>query len=751
MNFSLVIILTKNILKLLKLFLLTYLVSVNILFAQKRYTNEKPNAEIDAWIAKARINLRNDEAMVYNLTEKALVKSLKTNYYNGQINANLVIASFHDSVKSKYDTAYHYYLKAFELMKRHNNINAIAEYSCKLGLMSWRCHRYAEAEQFYNIAVEKYAALKDTSALASLDNKIGLLYYYRGIYDVALDHYYNAMKYYENQKTVMGPYVLNNIGLVYLELDSIDLALKFFRKGYILGVKMDKDAVIAYSKMHLAKSFGLKGNIDSAFAYYDDALMYCKKSNENGVISDILKGKALIYKNEGKLNEALKLFEEAYAYAVKRGDNRRVALILNKTGKIKLEQKAPHQAIVLFRRSIELAEIEKLAEILNENYSGLYKAYRQTNQILPALEAIEKQIEISDSLFTLEKATNIANLKSVRENMENTIKLEREHLIRIQQEEELLNKKKFNILLVISVIIAIIGLLLVYLLANRRKQHNQILKIRNKEIISQKNEISAALEELRTTQEKLVAYEKMAALGELVAGVAHEINTPVGISIQGASILTDKSKELAEKMIASKLAKKDLYNYVDIVHETSGLIFSNLRRTADLIEKFKKVSVDHSTSDEIQEFSLKTYVEDILVTLSPKFKQRKIAVNVDIEQNLIIKSYPSAFAQIITNFVNNSLIHAFNADDEGLIEITIRKEDEHYISFIYADNGKGISKETQKKIFDPFFTTNKQQGTGLGMNIVFGLVTQKLGGDIVCKSSGEKGIEFIIKIPVDIN
>lgn len=176
------------------------------------------------------------------------------------------------------------------------------------------------------------------------------------------------------------------------------------------------------------------------------------------------------------------------------------------------------------------------------------------------------------------------------------------------------------------------------------------------------------------------------------------------------------------------------------------LIMSNMEKTATMVQSFKQISVDQSLESK-RMFNLKEYTEDIIRSLYPKLKNRKIDIKLDIDNKLEINSYPGAYSQVITNLLLNSLVHGFDEKQEGKINIkTFDKNGE--LAIEYKDNGKGIAKENLQKIFDPFFTTNKNTGTGLGLHIVYNLVTQKLNGKIDCESKSGEGVVFTMQIPV---
>lgn len=286
------------------------------------------------------------------------------------------------------------------------------------------------------------------------------------------------------------------------------------------------------------------------------------------------------------------------------------------------------------------------------------------------------------------------------------------------------------------------------LAANKELEgQKQELQSQKEALTSQKEELQQTLEQLKETQEQLIQSEKLAALGGLVAGVAHEINTPVGISVTAASSLMDETTQMAELYKRNKISRNEFKEYLNTANQSARLILSNMERTANLVQSFKQVSVDQSTSQK-RKFKLKAYSEDVIRSMYSILKKRKITISLDIEDNLELDSYPGTFSQIITNLILNSLTHGFGEHDKGKIEITARLEMGR-LFFKYADSGKGISQENLKRIFEPFFTTDKKIGTGLGMHIIYNLVTQKLNGTICCESELNQGTRFLIEMPMD--
>ncbi|MDM8568901.1 response regulator, partial [Thiotrichales bacterium HSG1] len=254
-----------------------------------------------------------------------------------------------------------------------------------------------------------------------------------------------------------------------------------------------------------------------------------------------------------------------------------------------------------------------------------------------------------------------------------------------------------------------------------------------------------ALQQLKTTQEQLVESAKMAELGNLVAGVAHEINTPVGIGVTAASRLETLTKEIVNLYENNKMKRADLDKYLGSTQKGSDLILKNLTRAADLIQSFKQVAVDQA-GEQQRTFELNEYLHEILTTLRPEFKRTKHEITIECDNDIMLSSYPGVFSQVITNFVMNSLIHGFRDKSDGHMRIIVEQNDEEII-LRYSDNGRGIPADIVSKVFDPFFTTNRQGGgSGLGMHIVYNLITHQLNGTIQCESVIDEGTTFIITL-----
>lgn len=256
--------------------------------------------------------------------------------------------------------------------------------------------------------------------------------------------------------------------------------------------------------------------------------------------------------------------------------------------------------------------------------------------------------------------------------------------------------------------------------------------------------------ELQKSQEELIRSERLVALGNMVAGVAHEINTPVGICITESTFLEDQTNNLLSLLESDQLTYSKFQKFIENAKAVSNSIHRNLVRVGNLIKSFKLVAIDQTT-DESRQFNLKQYLEEVMLSLQSKVKQKQHTLTINCPNDLIINSYPGVFAQIFTNFVINSLLHGFENMFQGLIQIEISTQ-ENKLIVNYKDNGKGMDSNTLKQVFDPFFTTNRANGgSGLGLHVVYNIVTQKLNGQILCCSSPGQGVEFKIVIPLENN
>jgi signal transduction histidine kinase len=268
------------------------------------------------------------------------------------------------------------------------------------------------------------------------------------------------------------------------------------------------------------------------------------------------------------------------------------------------------------------------------------------------------------------------------------------------------------------------------------------------ELRTSKEKAESALLELSAAQQNLIDAERLAALGGLVAGVAHEVNNPIGISLTVASSFARRA-EMFESELKSdvQLRRSQLEEFVRTSRDAAQQLVANLHRAAELIQSFKQVAVDRSHAERRQ-FSLGEATDQIVASLRPVLKKAAITLSIDVPEGLVIDGYPGSYGQILTNLFLNAANHAFADGRSGSISISARSRGNDDVEIIFADNGAGMTPDVQRQAFDPFFTTRRNEGgTGLGLHIVYNLVTQQLGGRMMLDSRLGQGTTFRIIMP----
>jgi len=262
-----------------------------------------------------------------------------------------------------------------------------------------------------------------------------------------------------------------------------------------------------------------------------------------------------------------------------------------------------------------------------------------------------------------------------------------------------------------------------------------------------KDAAEAALRNLRETQNSLIEAEKLAALGRLVAGVAHEVNNPVGISLTVASSLQRKTELFAAEVTRGDLRRSRLHEFLETSRDAASQLVANLNRAAELIQSFKQVAADRNYSDQ-RSFDLGDLTEQVVMSLRPGLRKRSLTLTVDCQPNLTMNSYPGPYGQVLTNLFLNAVAHAFPNGKPGAIDILARESGKDNVEILFSDDGCGMSLDVRRRAFDPFFTTRRDQGgTGLGLHIVYSIVTNRLGGRLDLDSEPGGGTRIRIILP----
>ena len=638
------------------------------------------------------------------------------------------------------DTALLYYLQALNISTELTRKEDMATSYQRIGLTLTNKSAYDQAMENYRKSLEIFEEIGEKEGIAKAYNDMGIIYKNQGSYDKAVEYYLKSIRIKEelgDRRGMASSY--NNIAIIYTRQDAYEKAIEYFLKALAINEETG-------NKLGASICLANIGNVHTDQGFYDKAIdSYLKALTIKEELEE-KNGMAILYRNIADLNIELS-----------------DSIASNEKQRLDYLNKAVNYGI----KSLELAREINALPLEAAAALALQDAFEMLGKFREAFEYSEVYIMAKDSLFNEEKTKAIQEMatKYETEKKEQQIELQETQLmtkdIKIKQQKTFRNALLGGLGAVIIIIVLVVYAYLQKRKANKKitEQNEQILEANkefkklNNEIVTQKNEIESqrdeleqTLENLKRTQDQLIQSEKLAALGSLVAGVAHEINTPVGIGVTAISSLLEDTRHMAELYKKEQLNRKDFKEFLQTTNNSARLVQKNLERTAQLIQSFKQVSADQSTEEQ-REFLFKGYLEDVIRSLYPKFKNRNIQINIDCDEKLKLNSYPGVFAQILTNLVLNSLTHGFTDEMDGQIDIAVNQKDKN-INIEYKDNGKGIPEDILPKIFDPFFTTDQSKGTGLGLNIVYNLVTQKLKGNICCESEIDKGVEFDISIHV---
>jgi signal transduction histidine kinase len=358
---------------------------------------------------------------------------------------------------------------------------------------------------------------------------------------------------------------------------------------------------------------------------------------------------------------------------------------------------------------------------------GFYLSYKLVNDFSLPIEKLGLMLQKISRNRDYSKRTepsNIIELNSLSDTINIMLSRIQDYLARQQESEEA--HKKLNIRLEEMV-----------------NERTLALKTANQELIQ-------TLEKLHQFQRQMVQNEKMASLGDMVAGIAHEVNTPIGLGVTASTMMLDRLATIDEQFQNKTLKASTMAKFISESQENLGIIYRNLNRAAGLISSFKQVAVDQTTENN-RNINVTKLIDEILVSLRPRLKKVKHQINVHCDEDLVVETNPGPIEQILINLIMNSIIHAFDGVENGTIDIIVELVSQQKLKITYKDNGIGIPNDIKKRIFDPFVTTKRGQGgSGLGMHLVYNLVTQALNGSISLSTEDGNGVEFVIMFPIKL-
>jgi signal transduction histidine kinase len=420
-----------------------------------------------------------------------------------------------------------------------------------------------------------------------------------------------------------------------------------------------------------------------------------------------------------------------------------------------------------FEKTAELAEVMVIGGVAEL----IRPIYNETNYLVgyiylrASAEALEAHINQSILLTLSVLLACIAICFLLTLKLQNTITVPIQSLVRLVQritrQKDFSNRAEPNGIKELDILIDAFNGMLERTQGHMQRQANaeheyRTLNVSLEEKVNQRTlalkeangELIQTLEKLHQFQRQMVQNEKMASLGDMVAGVAHEVNTPIGLGVTASTMMLDRLADMRKGFEEKTLKASALAKFIAESEENLNIIYRNLNRAAELISSFKQVAVDQS-SENNRTFSFAKLMDEILMSMRPKLKRVSHEIVIRCADDLYIEAKAGPINQIMINLIMNSIIHGFEFMEKGIIDIDIVMQEDKKICITFKDNGGGIPEQLRKRIFDPFVTTKRGQGgSGLGMHLVYNLVTQGLNGSISVQSETGKGVEFKIIFPV---
>jgi len=393
------------------------------------------------------------------------------------------------------------------------------------------------------------------------------------------------------------------------------------------------------------------------------------------------------------------------------------------------------------KRKTELNVLKKDIELQQHS---IREKELQLEQVATQLKVAKNNLERQQNSVNNKEQENVAMAEKISTNKEilqqqqqqisdQGVQLNQKNE-ELEERKERIDKQRFYLILMaifITLLVLISGLVVLLFVKNSRTTRK----------------LSHTLENLQKMQKQLIQSEKMASLGTLTAGVAHEINTPLGIAVTSTSSALESTQKIREHFEQNKITRSEMENYFDGMEKASNLNTNALERVIELLNNFKQVAADQMVGEE-REIDLVHYIEEVMSTLSAEMKRFRVNYQYSGVSEFIISTIPGALAQVLTNLVTNALKHAFEDKNVGNISIELSKTKGNTAIIVFKDDGQGMSQHVLDNIFEPFFTTKRNSGgTGLGMNIVYNIISQKLQGTIKIESKLEQGASFYITLP----
>jgi signal transduction histidine kinase/tetratricopeptide (TPR) repeat protein len=683
---------------------------------------------------------------------------LKNHIADDTVRVNLLNNLAINLLNEKPDEALHFATVAYELASSLNNYS---RRSISLGIIGDYYYKKADYNRANNYYVQSTEVKDDTGYKLKMGKSlhfIGLNYNHQGDLPTALEYYQKALVVYNELDNKKGIYrCLIHFGILYLDFEDYIRAKEYFKQALSICEELDDKPGISVCLNNIGNAYTLQADYSKALELFNKALSINRNLGNKKSTAVNLGNIGEVFYHQGKYQLALNYFKKSLDIYSEIDNKTGICYSQVFMGAVYLQTNNFKEALFHTLKGLELATDIKLLYKQKEIYKQLSDIYASTNDFKSAYQSYVKYKEINDSIFNEEiirELTSIENSYEFEKEIQ-AIELEQQKKDAIKAEEDKLQKNVRNTFIA-GFILMVLLVAVVFRNFMQKRKANNVLAIQKKEIedknmklIKMNDEIKTQSQQLKSASEKLIEDEQFVTMGKLIAGISHEVNTPLGIGVTGSSLISNDTKQISELLKNEDLAEDELVAYLEKTKENSDIILSNLIKADNHIGGLKRISRDQ-ISEIPRKFMFLEYLNDIIQNLKHEWKNMGVKekiFNVNCPDNLEINSLPGAISQIFTNLIMNSIRHGFTGQENFVITISV-KEHHHSLVITYEDNGVGIKKEyLPHKIFKAFFTTKLYTGgSGLGLYIVKDLVEKKLNGTIDCESNYGNGIKFTIAI-----
>lgn len=664
--------------------------------------------------------------------------------------------------------AIEYANQARNLARQHHFPKGEAYALKNIGLAYFMEGNYAEVLKYWQMSLRTFRSIQDKVGEGNLLSNIGAVYFNQGYDAKALEYYLQALQVSEaiNDKFRIAT-AMSNIGAVYYNNPAThDKALDYYTQALKLCEKINYKMGIGASSVNIGEVYLAKGDDESALKYFQKSLKMLEESDNKDKVAYSLNNIANVYSRQKDYNQALTYHQKAFATAKSVSAKIEMAQSLIGMGNIYNLQAKTTEALQAFTQAQAIAKEVGSNNELRDAYAGLARAYAASANYQNAYQYQSLLTSVKDTLYNAETNKKIVNLQANYENEKKQAQIDLLTKDQALQKSDLQKQKVVKNALLAGLAFILLFAFVLYLNIRNKAKANNLLTLKNAEINEQKEELALQRDNLEqtynnlvNTQEQLIQSEKMASLGQLTAGVAHEINNPINFVSSGIDSLRTNFTDMMEvlegylalqpeadnkqQLLKLQQLKKELE--VEELMEESEQLLRSIKNGANRTKEIVKSLRNFTRLDEsiLKETDIHEGLDSTLVILNNLLKDRiKVVKNYGDLPSIIC--YPGQLNQVFMNILGNA-VQAIKG--EGTIAICTYAEDDYAVIKI-KDNGTGMPEEVKKHIFDPFFTTKEVgEGTGLGLSISYGII-QKHKGKIEVESAPGESTEFIIRIPL---